>query len=107
VAELYIYISNLGPYETVGILGFICYISVFGAVQLGMIDGNSAAYSIINVVAASLGAVSLLAEFNLASALIQGSWITIGITGLMLRVLKVTRNRRHIASQSPFKAEVP
>lgn len=106
MTDFSIYISNLGPYETVGVLGFICYIAGFGAVQLGAMDGNSATYSLINIVAASLVAVSLLAEFNLASALIQGSWITIGIIGLTLRAHKVTRSKRPIATHSPFEAEV-
>ncbi|MFT5799491.1 MAG: hypothetical protein ACI84R_003568 [Candidatus Azotimanducaceae bacterium] len=79
------YVSGIGPLEWMGVAGFICYIVAFGSVQIGKLDGNSTAYSLINVVAASLVAMSLFAEFNLASALIQSSWILIGVTGLALR----------------------
>jgi len=66
----------------------LAYLWVFAAVQFGWMDGNGAAYAAGNVLAASLVAVSLLAEFNLASALIQGSWIVIGVVGISLRLVK-------------------
>lgn len=90
------YISNLGPYEVTGVLGFLCYISAFGAVQFGWLDGNSTAYSLANIFAASLVAISLLQDFNLASALIQGSWIVIGLTGLTLRAWKAWPSTRRV-----------
>jgi hypothetical protein len=55
----------------------------FSWVQIGWMDGNSAKYSLCNVLAASLVAVSLIAEFNLSSTLIQGSWILIGLFGFV------------------------
>lgn len=79
------YLEQLGPYETAGIAGFICYIAAFGAVQLGLMDGNQTPFTLLNILAACLVGISLIAEFNLASALIQGSWILIGLTGLCLR----------------------
>ena len=89
------YFAKLGPYELVGVAGFVCYLAAFGSVQLGALDGNSTAYSLANVLAAMLVAISLISEFNLASALIQGSWIVIGLSGLALRARKswdVTRS---------------
>lgn len=83
------YLSTLGPLELTGVCGFFVYILSFGAVQFSLLDGNGIAYSVLNVLAASLVAVSLIAEFNLASALIQASWIAIGISGLSLRVAKM------------------
>lgn len=85
MSEFSNYANSLGSLEWVGVAGFVCYVIAFGSVQFGKMDGNSMAYSLANVLAASLVAVSLLAEFNLASALIQSSWIMIGITGLYLR----------------------
>lgn len=82
------YLSALGPLEWAGVFGFIFYICAFGAVQLGKLDGNSTSYSLLNILAASFVAVSLFAEFNLASALIQSSWIIFGVTGLILRARK-------------------
>ena len=85
MVDLLEYLSRLGPYELAGLLGFVAYLGAFASVQFGFLDGNSTTYSLANVLAASLVAVSLEAEFNLASALIQGSWIIIGLTGLALR----------------------
>ena len=67
------YLANLGPLELAGVCGFLIYLLVFSAVQFSVLNGNSAAYSFFNVLAASLVALSLLAEFNLSSALIQAS----------------------------------
>ena len=56
--------------------------------------------------AAALVAISLLAEFNLASALIQGSWIVIGTTGLALRVRKAwPRTRRTLGTTLEAEAQ--
>lgn len=80
------YLSGVGPMQQVGLAGFLVYIASFGAVQFGWLDGNGASYAGANVLAASLVAVSLVEHFNLASALIQGSWIVIGGFGLLIRM---------------------
>jgi len=79
------FLSTLNSLQIAGVAGFVIYLWIFAAVQFGVMNGNSAAYSLGNVLAASLVALSLIADFNLASALIQGSWIIIGLTGLILR----------------------
>lgn len=94
MSEFSQYFTDLGLYQFVGVLGFITYFISFGSVQFGLMDGNSTAYSLSNVLAASLVAVSLAAEFNLASALIQGSWIVIGLSGLALRAWKAWPSSR-------------
>jgi hypothetical protein len=78
--------------QTAGIAGFICYIIGFAGVQLGYIDGNSSTYTLWSLSGASLVLISLLGAFNLASMLIQISWIIIGITGLVRRALNRSRN---------------
>ncbi len=97
------YLANLGALELTGICGFFFYICSFGAVQFNLLDGNSNTYSILNVIAASLVAVSLLAEFNLSSALIQTSWITIGLIGLSMRALKSSRVRAAFSNGTKSK----
>ena len=92
--EFIAYLSRLGPLELIGIAGFVCYIGAFGVVQFGLMDGNSMAYSLVNVLAASFVGISLIAEFNLASALIQVSWIVIGTVGLLLRAHKAWPSTR-------------
>lgn len=82
------YFLNLNALQWAGVFGFLCYFASFGAVQLGRLDGNSVAYSLANILAATLVGASLIAEFNLASALIQASWIVAGTLGLVLRAHK-------------------
>ncbi len=80
------YLNEIGPIQLIGVLGFLVYALSFSWVQIGWMDGNGAVYSLCNVLAASLVAISLIAEFNLSSALIQGSWILIGLFGLAKRL---------------------
>lgn len=84
--------ADIGPYQLIGLAGFFVYIFAFSAVQFHWMNGNSNRYSIANIIAASLVAISLIADFNLASALIQGSWILIGLAGLVTRLNKTTSN---------------
>ena len=79
------YVGEIGPFQIVGVFGFLVYLLAFGGVQFGVLNGNGAVYSLYNVIAAVLVSVSLIAEFNLSSALIQGSWIVIGLIGLARR----------------------
>ncbi|MEL7272984.1 MAG: hypothetical protein AAGK33_06055 [Pseudomonadota bacterium] len=74
--------------QFVGLLGFLTYMGGFAAQQFGVIHGDSRAFSILNIVAASLVLVSLSEAFNLASALIQVGWITIAAIGLTLRSMR-------------------
>ena len=82
------YISQTDPLQWVGITGSIIYVTAFAAMQIGRLDGNSMSYMLLNILAASLVAVSLFAEFNLPTALIQFSWIVAGFAGLTLRARK-------------------
>jgi hypothetical protein len=99
MVEILQYLNTIGPLQLIGLLGFVVYILAFGWVQVGWMDGNSAKYSLCNVLAASLVAVSLIAEFNLSSALIQGSWILIGLAGLV--------KRQFFKGASRFSAPLP
>ncbi|PTX54028.1 hypothetical protein C8N43_2833 [Litoreibacter ponti] len=72
-------------YQIIGIAGFLAYMAGFAGLQLGLIDGNGTVYIWTNLVGASLVLISLLHAFNLASLLIQVSWIIIGLAGLIRR----------------------
>ncbi len=73
-------------YRIAGLVGFFFYMSSFAALQFKWLDGQGLTYSLMNIAAASLVLISLTNEFNLASALIQVSWIVIGCVGLLLRI---------------------
>ncbi len=95
------YCQILGPFEFAGVVGFLFYISAFAAVQWRLLDGNGPAYSLANVMSSVLVSISLIAEFNLSTALIQGSVIAVGITGLAKRLYGWRRMRRCPSPHSP------
>ena len=78
--------------QAVGVVGFLAYIIGFKLVQTRHICGNGIPFALINVVAACLVLVSLIGAFNLASFLIQISYIAIGLFGIALRLMNGRRN---------------
>ena len=64
-----------------GISGFVIYVGSYIALQIEKIDGNSIRYSVANGTAACLVLVSLISDFNLASAMIQLVWILASLFG--------------------------
>ncbi len=99
-------LADLSIFQLTGLAGFFVYMFAFGAVQFDRLNGNSASYSICNIVAAGLVAISLIADFNLASALIQGSWIMIGATGLILRWWRNAAPRAGFRTTSHFGTQL-
>lgn len=85
-------------FAVAGILGFALYLAAFAGLQLGWMQGGRPAYTILNILAAALVLVSLSEAFNLASALIQVSWIVIGCVGL-LRTLRLVRQEAPAAER--------
>ncbi len=86
--------SNPDLAQLCGILGFGIYITSFLSVQTGRLCGNSIHFPMLQVTAASLVLISLTSAYNLASFLIQTSYICIGLFGICLRLLRA-RNARH------------
>lgn len=68
--------------EMTGVIGFVFYMLAYGLLQMGRISGQGYCYTLMNMLAASLVLISLTHQFNLASVLIQLSWIVISIVGL-------------------------
>lgn len=81
-------------FRMLGICGFILYMTAFFLLQVKVIDGSSVSYSAMNVAAASLVLISLQADFNLSSFLIQISWISIGLYGIALRLGSTRKEQR-------------
>ncbi|OED36588.1 hypothetical protein AB833_26615 [Chromatiales bacterium (ex Bugula neritina AB1)] len=81
--------------DIAGLLGVLLYIGSYMALQLGYLDGNSLKYSVLNGFAATFVLLSLLKDFNLASALIQLVWITISLGGMYRHI-----TGRFVASDS-------
>lgn len=69
-----------------GLAGFATYMGSYALLQVGYMDGNGVPYTLSNITAAALVLVSLTEQFNLASLLIQVSWIAFGLIGLIVRL---------------------
>jgi len=76
------------------------------ALQARVLDGNGSLYCLLNILAASLVLVSLTEAFNLASILIQISWITIGLVGIFWKVRTSFREVGQIGQATSRQAVV-
>ncbi len=70
-------------HRAAGIAGVAFYLGSYSMLLAGLLRGSGYAYASLNLVAAVLVLFSLSREFNLASALIQISWIAISVFGLV------------------------
>jgi predicted membrane protein len=71
--------------QLVGVIGFLTYVIGFAMVQNEKICGNGVLYPASKVFAAICVLISLVGAFNLASCLIQLSYIVIGLYGIAVR----------------------
>lgn len=69
-------------YEVCGFVGVAIYLGSYAALQTGFLRGHGYAYAAYNLLASSLVLNSLLASFNLWSAIIQVSFMLISIIGI-------------------------
>lgn len=81
-------------FRWIGVAGFVTYVAVYAALCLGVWAGDSLRYFCGNTLAAGLVLISLSAEFNLASALIQSFWIVMGCIAILLRLVRRASDRR-------------
>ena len=77
----------------IGLFGAFLYLASYFLLQAGYIGGNSKIYTVMNLFAASFVLVSLSTAFNVASVVIQVSWILISIFGLARMYLLYRRIR--------------
>jgi len=96
-------------HQIIGVIGTVIYISTYFLVQISWIKAPGYSYCLLNIMAASLVGISLLFEFNLASALIQASWILISIIGITKLVYnnksKRKRRRRRSSGSHYYKPD--
>jgi hypothetical protein len=69
-------------HEIAGFAGVAFYLGSYAILQLGLISGRGYVYAFLNLIAASLVLLSLFGAWNLFSAIIQVSWITISVFGM-------------------------
>lgn len=69
-------------HEIAGFAGVAFYLGSYAILQMGLISGRGYIYAFLNLIAASLVLLSLFGAWNLFSAIIQISWISISIFGI-------------------------
>ncbi|MEM9062826.1 MAG: cyclic nucleotide-binding domain-containing protein [Pseudomonadota bacterium] len=99
-------------YEISGYAGVVFYIGSYAALQFGMISGRGYLYAFLNMLAASLVLISLAEAFNMFSAIIQATWITISIIGmarayLLNKVIRFDADELRILEQIAPKLDKP
>ncbi|MEM7178615.1 MAG: hypothetical protein AAGD47_10070 [Pseudomonadota bacterium] len=91
LAEI-LHASMPNVYDGIGLLGVGLYVLAYMGVQIGQIDGNRISYTCLNGAAAGCILFSMLGDFNLASALVNGLFMVFSMVGAA-RIL-VRGNRR-------------
>ncbi|MEM9129216.1 MAG: hypothetical protein AAGA97_05790 [Pseudomonadota bacterium] len=82
--------------RAVGLFGFALYVIGFFCLCTGRLTSATPRYFIVNLCAASCVMVSLAADFNLSSALIQTFYIIMSLGGIMLRAGSQRQSGKHL-----------
>ncbi|MEL7252730.1 MAG: cyclic nucleotide-binding domain-containing protein [Pseudomonadota bacterium] len=93
-------LSSITPemmYLWAGYLGVAFYIGSYIGLQTGFIPGVGYAYALCNLTGASLVLISLIHEWNRASAMISVAWIVISLVGITRTFL--IKRRLHFSSE--------
>ena len=69
--------------DALGVVGVALVLWAYFALQTGRLRAAYLRYSLLNGVGASLVLVSLLVEFNLAAAVLEGAWVLISLIGIV------------------------
>jgi len=93
VPDLFYFLNDFSMLRLCGVIGFLIYVSLYVSLALRWINSDDVVYFIGCVLAAALVLVSLTQDFNLASALIQGFWIVMGIPAIIIRLARKRSNR--------------
>ena len=80
-------------FKVAGYLGVAAYLGAYALLQMGMIKGNGFVYAQMNLAGATLILISLIAEWNQFSAIVQISFIVLSVAG-MIRVWFISRRLR-------------
>ncbi|MEM9909272.1 MAG: hypothetical protein AAF922_00690 [Pseudomonadota bacterium] len=82
----------------IGLFGVGVYLGSYAAVQSGWLRADRALYPLLNILAASCVLIELQRNYNLPSVLIQVSWITISLGGLIRLAYQRKSLRRWVAN---------
>ncbi len=72
-------------FKLVGVAGFALYVLNYAMLTFGVLSTSATPYFVVNFFAAAMVLLSLMINFNLASALIQVFWIFMSTIGIFTR----------------------
>ena len=72
--------------EYLGVAGALLYMTNYTLLTLGLVNSGHIRYFVLNGTAAGLVLIGLTDQFNLAAAMIQGFFVFVSITGIILRL---------------------
>ena len=87
-------IGQIDGFQLLGLFGFFTYVTSYTCLSFRILSSESISYFALNTTAATLVMISLTRDFNLASALIQGFWIVLGVAAIGLRLHRAHKARR-------------
>lgn len=76
-----------GVLDVLGNLGVVVLIVTYLLLQLNRLSSNGLAYSLMNMIGASLIMISLLVNFNLSAFIIEAFWAMISVLGVFRYLL--------------------
>ncbi len=74
-------LQNIG--HAISIIGMVCVVSAYLAVERNWLDNKDVKFYVINLIGGILLLISLLINFNLGSFIIEIFWIIISIIGII------------------------
>jgi hypothetical protein len=77
------YTMNLSLPEIIGILGVIVIIIAYILLQVEKMDAKDLGFSVLNTLGAFLIIISLLYDWNLASFIMESTWMMISLYGII------------------------
>jgi hypothetical protein len=78
-------VTSLDVFRAIGLLGAVCFIGAYFATQQRWLNSDDWRYPAFNLVGSLLVMVSLFAEWNLPSVVLELFWAAISVYGLVHR----------------------
>jgi hypothetical protein len=83
----------MSAYDIAGLVGVGLILAGYAAATIGRLHPKGAPSLAINFVGASLILLSLMRNFNLSAAIVEGAWALIALVGLVRLALSRLRTR--------------
>lgn len=83
--------ATLTPLDLIGLAGVVVLLIAYGLTVADRIDARQPLALALNLVGASAILASLVQDFNLSAALIEGAWALIAAIGLVRHLLRRRR----------------